>query len=222
MKKHLLAGLVLLAGTLPLSANPIQANFTGVNGTTDFGYYVGPYYGKLDGDAVTLYCVDFANDVYFGQTWAANLSSIVTGSDLENTRYGGGTDALQLYQEAAWLTLQYALNPTSDYGDIQAAIWQLFDRNAPEPSSDYWLSQAQANYAAGNYADFMLVTNVGPVNPTGQVQEFLTVVDPSMPLYNEIPAVPAASTPEPKLMWVLGMALLAIAAAVRHRRRRGT
>src|SRR5437763_839927 len=82
----------------------------------------------------------FPNDVHFGQEWAANLSHITTQGDLANTRFGGRVNALQLYQEAAWLTEQYSLNPSSAYGDIHATIWQLFDRYAPTPSSRYWLS----------------------------------------------------------------------------------
>src|ERR1035438_9770614 len=136
---------------LPLMANPIEATFVGVNGAEAFGYYVGPYYGKLEQQSVVLDCVDFANEVSFGQQWAANLSHINTQGDLANTRFGGNTNALQLYQEAAWLTEQYSLNPSSAYGDIQATIWQLFDRYAPTPSTAYWLNLAQTNYASAKY-----------------------------------------------------------------------
>jgi hypothetical protein len=226
-------GLLYLLTLLPLKANPVEADFVGVNGVIGFGYYVGPYYGRLNQQSVDLYCVDFANDVSFGQRWAANLSSLVA-SDLSNTRYGGSANALQFYQEAAWLTEQYALVPWWSYGDIQATIWQLFDRYAPTPSSNYWLNLAQTNYASGNYNNFFIVTNVGPVNPTGQVQEFLTVLDPSMPIYppvTTLPQDPALSgadsgfpdtlaTPEPRPMLALGVGLFCLAALVGWWRRR--
>jgi hypothetical protein len=216
---NFLRSLLLLVTVLPLRATPIEATFVGVNGAIAFGYYVGPYYGKLEQQSVTLDCVDFANDVSFGQQWAANLSHINTQGDLANTRFGGRTNALQLYQEAAWLTGQYALNPASADGDIQATIWQLFDLYAPAPSSGYWLNLAQANYAAGNYDNFFVVTNAGPVNPTGQIQEFLTVLDPAMPVYPQSSAGDLA-TPEPQLMGALGLCLIFLATVVRQLRQK--
>jgi hypothetical protein len=120
----------LSAGAGSAFATLLPATFTGVNGASAFGYYVGPYSGTVNGNPVTFYCVDFANHVDLGQTWLANLTPIDGSSGLGNTRYGN----LTLYQEAAWLTTQYATNP-NDYADIQATIWQLFDPNAPSPSS---------------------------------------------------------------------------------------
>jgi hypothetical protein len=217
---NFLGTLLLVLAALPLYSNPIEATFVGVNGTEAFGYYVGPFYGRLDQQSVLLDCVDFANDVSFGERWAANLSHINTQSDLVNTRYGGAANAVQLYQEAAWLTLQYSLNPASAYGDIQATIWQLFDRYAPSPSTGYWLSMAQANYASGNYSNFFVVTNVGPVNPTGQVQEFLTILNPAMSVYPAAAPQASVATPEPRLMGVLGLGLILSAELVRRLRRR--
>src|SRR5580693_5269603 len=108
---------ILSSLMLGISANadPVEATFVGVNGTADWGYYIGPYTGTLDGNLVTLYCVDFANEVTFGEQWEANLTLLSSG-DLSNTRYGGAVDvpnALQLYLEAAWLTTQYAIHPGS-------------------------------------------------------------------------------------------------------------
>jgi hypothetical protein len=167
-----------LLPTLSALADPVDVTFTGTNGVAEFGYYVGPYYGTINGDPVTLYCVDFANEVHQGESWEANITPL-DGGNLSNTRWGGAVDlpnALTLYEEAAWLTTQYASNP-NDYGDIQATIWQLFDPAAPSPSSNYWAQQAALNYQSVDLAAFEIVTNVGPVTATGQVQEFL--IDPA-------------------------------------------
>jgi hypothetical protein len=224
-----LPGFLILLTVLPVMASPIEATFVGVNGTTAFGYYVGPYYGKLGQQSVVFDCVDFANEVYFGQQWAVNLSPIDTQTDLAATRYGARENALQLYQEAAWLTEQYSLNPASVYGDIQATIWQLFDQYAPTPATPYWLNLAKANYASGNYNNFFVVTNVGPVNPTGQVQEFLTMLDPAMSIYpaKQIDAMAGTvnntdvlQTPEPEFMGFVGLGLLGFGASIRHWRNR--
>ena len=223
--KNCFRSLLILLAVFPLQASPIEATFVGVDGATAFGYYVGPNYGRLDQQSVVLDCVDFANDVSFGQRWAANLSHINTQGDLGNTRFGGRTGALQLYQEAAWLTIQYSLNPSSAYGDIQATIWQLFDAYAPNPSTGYWLSQAEANYTSGAYDNFFVVTNVGPVNQTGQVQEFLTVLQPGMSIYpksvaqNMNAAYTTIATPEPRLMGVLGLVLICLGASRKRVRR---
>src|SRR5689334_16945684 len=109
--KHWIWLLAFFLEPPPVAASPLEATFTGVNGTMAFGLYVGPYYGKLDGQFVTLNCIDFANNAYFGEMYAANLSRINSPPDLANTRYGALPNALQLYQEAAWLTTQYDLNP---------------------------------------------------------------------------------------------------------------
>jgi hypothetical protein len=192
----------LLLGGLSALAD-VDVTFTGVNGVADFGYYVGPYYGTINGDPVTLYCVDFENEVYFGESWQANLTSLA-GGDLSDTRYGGivgPPDGQQLYEEAAWLTTQYASNP-DDYGDIQTTIWQLFDPNAPAPSSGYWLQMAEKNYTGLNLSDFDIVTNLAPVHPTGQVQEY--IIDPS-------------PVPEPNSLVLLLTTLLALAFVARKR-----
>lgn len=221
MKQLRLTWLCLLASTFPLGASPIEATFTGVNGAADFGYYVGPYYGKLGNQVVTLYCVDFNNEVAFGQQWSANLSHIGPQLDLADTRYGNKVDALQLYQEAAWLTTQYATTPTASYGDIQATIWELLDSFAPAPATNYWLQQAQLNYQSISYQDFFLVTNTGPVTTTGQVQEFLTVIQPSSPLYPQAtPALTVVATPEPGWLGAVGLGLVGFGVFSRKRHNR--
>lgn len=212
--------LFAMLSVVPLSASSIQFTFTGVNGTTAFGYYVGPYSGQLGSTLVPLYCDDFANEVNFGQAWRANLSTITAGSDLSATRYGTTKNALQLYQEIAWLDSQYSTQPTSQYGDIQATVWDIFDpQQAPTPSSNYWLQQAQKNYSNIAFDSFRVVTNVGPVLATGQVQEFLTILTPAQ-------MVGAVQAPEPGSMAMLmtgglvaGGLLYARSAKLRRRRK---
>ena len=46
--RHFVRYVWLLLAGVQAWATPIEATFTGVNGTQAFGYYVGPYYGKLD------------------------------------------------------------------------------------------------------------------------------------------------------------------------------
>jgi len=196
------AGVIMAAGSA--HASLLSVKFTGVNGASAFGYYVGPYSGTVNGNPVTLYCVDFANHVFFGQSWKANLTGLDGSSGLGNTRYGGAVglpNALTLYREAAWLTTQYATHP-HDYGDIQATIWQLFNSKAPTPSSSAWLELAKENYNTLNFSLYDVITNEGPVRATGQVQEF--IIEP----------VP---TPEPAGLVLLGTALIVVFVFFRRR-----
>ena len=197
----------ILVSSSPACASTVEMTFTGVNGTAAFGYFVGPYYGALDDQPVNLFCVDFSNDVWIGETWEANLTSIGAGADLSQTRYGNMAGAISLYREAAWLTEQYATAPAAQYADIQATIWDLFNpRSAPQPASDFWLNEALANFTSADYRDFRIVTNLGPVEPTGQVQEFLTHVD-------------TANTPEPAPFLLVAATLVGLATSGRNLRR---
>lgn len=188
----LLAALFFVAPAIAhADGTAVNMVFTGVNGVNDGSYYVSPYLGTMNGNAVTLYCVDFNNDVTFGQTWQANVTQLAS-DNLSNTRYGGVADAQVLYEEAAWLSTQFAANPQSDWVAIQYAMWDLFDSNAPSTGAAYWLNLAALNYNPANDGNFEIVTNVGPVALTGQVQEF--IVD----------------TPEPATLLQLGVGVLAL------------
>ncbi len=191
-----------ILGTGSAVADPVEVTLTGVNGVEAFGYFVGPYYGTLDGKPYELYCNDFANEVHLGQTWWANLTPL-SSADLSNTRYGGLPDAQKLYWEAAWLTTQYASSPAA-YADIQATIWRLFVSSAPTPGSNEWLNLAAANYTTIDPNKFMIVTNLSPVSlrGEGQVQEF--IIDPPQPV------------PEPSSIVLLGMSVLLVVFCLRR------
>ena len=141
---------------------------------------VSPYYGTMNGQGVTLFCVDIINDVNFGQTWQANVANLASGT-LSNTRYGDSTispvaaNAAVLFAEAAWLTTQFACH-SSDYVSLQYALWDLMNPGS-EPTSygnvQQWLNLTAANYGSIDPSQFAIVTNVGPLQLTGQVQEFI-------------------------------------------------
>jgi hypothetical protein len=171
---------------------PVSMTFTGVNGANDGSYYVSPYYGVMSNgtssQSVVLFCDDFNNEVYFGETWKANVTNLGTAlstNDFSNTRYGGVpsspvySNAGVAYEEAAYLVSQFASHP-NDLVSLQYALWDIMNPGLISSNIGYgdvstWLGQAQTynNYSSINPYNYEIVTNVGPLCLTGQVQEFI-------------------------------------------------
>jgi len=102
-------------------------------------------------------------------------------SNLGSNPYG--SSAAMLYQEAAWLVTQFGSH-AGDYVSLQYALWNLMSpTNASAGSLGFkgsdgitvgqWLAMAAAGYKSIDLANFQIVTNVGPLGYTGQVQEFI-------------------------------------------------
>ena len=177
--------------------------FTGVNGVNDGSFYVSPYMGTMNGQPVALFCDDIANAINFNQTWQANVTNLGTALNTVNgfsdTRYGGLGNSATLYQEAAWLTTQFASNQ-GDYVNLQYALWNLMNPGgAPTNAGEQdWLAQAALNYSSIDPSGFSIITNVGPVTATGQEQEFIV------------------NTPEPGVLAMLLCGMLLIAVVLRR------
>lgn len=160
---------------------------------------------------VRLYCNDYANNAVIGSTWSVNLTRLTEHADLTLTRYARLPDALERYQMAAWLTTQYASHP-ADVLEIQRSIWTAFDHSAPAPSTTRWTSAARHHAQTMNSTDFFVVTNLAPVLPTGQTQEFLMRVPSSL-------VVAEPTVPEPGTLGLMSASLVGFI-TYRHRRHR--
>lgn len=181
---------------------------------TAFGYYVGPFWGTVTSDptkpVIDLYCVDVLNSVNWGQTWNANLTNLAS-SNFSLTRHGAAK--MDAYKKAAYLASWYnnsSINHNTQWGGIQAAIWNLLNPGNPNGGTNassntteaYWLAQANSWYgnaaavAQFDFSRWTIVTDVSAAgNVSGQgVQEFLTT----------------GVTPEPETWILLGTGLLAI------------
>ena len=210
MKKLALLAVALLAAVPVLSAQTGTLTFVN-GGTVDDGrYYVGNYNATLDGAPITVNCVDFFHEVNNGDVWTVNETSLA--GDLSNTRLAGNSGALDLYQQAAFLTGQYAGKSNGDIANIQHAIWSLTasvsDPLINNAASQYWVTFAQTNYATSNfdYSDYRILTDTrvgdGVTADNLTKQEFLT------------------TTPEPSSIALLGTGLFGLVPLVRQRRRR--
>jgi len=213
MKAARLLGLLMVGMFLVPFAyadGPVTMVFTGVNGANDGQYYVSPYSGTMNGQSVTLFCDDITNGVTFGQQWWANVTNLATAvntNDFSQTRYGSVTGSAVLtnpalaYQEAAWLTTQFASNP-GDLVNLQYALWDIMNpgvRGSLDADVQNWLLLASQNYGTINLNNFEVVTNVAPLALTGQVQEFIV------------------QTPEPGTLALLICGMLAVCAGLLRR-----
>jgi hypothetical protein len=187
----LLAVALLAAPFAFADGGPVNMEFTGVNGANNGVYYVSPYFGVMNpgtssAQTVVLFCDDINNEVYIGENWTANVTNLGTAANttngFANTRYGGVASSsvysnpTMAYEEAAWLVSQFASNPT-DYVNLQYALWDIMNPGTYwNTDVGNWLSLAASNYSSINPYNFEIITNVGPLKMTGQVQEFITMV----------------------------------------------
>ena len=163
-----------------------------VTGANYGGYYVGPNLGTLfpatgnpgQGKTVTMFCVDFLNEVTFNQMWTANVSPLA-GSSLALTREPTGIAG---YRKAAWLADQFAVQAPQYWGGIQSAIWGIFgapgfDGNPVKTGQQqpvatdarnavYWTTLANGFAASGAYATYdysrwAVITGTGAAGAAG-------------------------------------------------------
>ncbi len=134
-----------------------------------------------------MFCDDINNEVYVGEIWQANVTNVATGN-LSNTRYGNGSVNLNLggstspqpitkRQRGSYLNLRHTqatmsvCNTPCGIDDAKRRAHKLRQRQWNPGISMVVLGSA--DYAQINPANFSIVTNVGPLAYSGQVQEFI-------------------------------------------------
>jgi hypothetical protein len=177
-----------------------NVNLTSAGNNITDGVYVSPYYATVNGVANTpIVCNDFADDSHLNTSWTASIvpfSSLATGG-LASTAWGAAGATVQLYEEAAWLTLGVFQQSKGTQGQINYsfAVWAVFDPsgvaswltaygdtttyNAIFGPGGLLATAAGNSYSLGEFANFHIITpEVGGKTCTAgncSEQEFFSV-----------------------------------------------
>lgn len=212
----------LCFGPLAKACDPTDANCMALSLVGDGDIlgpaYIGPYVATIAGtQQVDVICDDFATDSSIGPGW---LFTTETLSDLNGAKFA--SSGAGAYEEVAWLAEQLQYNSatacgnsgtTNCQGDIQYAIWSIFDPGALSAISginngvDLTTAQTLVSEAAQNEGDNIGITiyTASIANPYGinQSQEFIVL------------------TPEPPALALLAVDLCGVLGAVFFFIRRG-
>lgn len=192
-----IAALLFLA-TVYSIASPVTASFAGLGGASQNGEYIYPYFVTIDnGPQIPMVCDDIFHASAIGDTWDANITAL-SSHDMSNTRF----QDYAKYVEAGFLLQQIAPANQAEWGNINWAIWKIFNPGinpGPDPEGTlgvaYWYDLALGTNLETVNVDFvMILTPVDAQSETGD-QEFMYL------------------TPEPGTLLLAGSGLLALFSA---------
>jgi hypothetical protein len=224
-----LAATLALAGAAPVAAQvtgPHALDFLSGSGVPFNGWQVGTYKATLDGAPISIWCTDFFNHSADARVWKTGLG----GSDLSKTRFGTLSGQPLQYKRAAALTSLFGTAPTSQWGYIQYAIWELMADPIPHAGSAFPAAQAQVNgyltwsltnYLNYDYSKMFVLTDTRVTGGTNAWPNGCQgVVDRSTCGAQEYLTGELLAAPEPATIGLLatGLVGLSITGMVRRRR----
>jgi hypothetical protein len=195
---------LLFLASAPLWADNVQ--LTGQNAFDDpaTNTSMSPYYGLLNGQATSFFCVDASTPVSGTASWTAFATPLTASSLAGTLQYqltGSSAAALNNYLEMAWLITQLqgalAADNLVQAGEDQWAIWSFTGGANPYGTDTQLLWEAQQAVQNGfSGADFEILTP-----SDGQVgQEFMI------------------ETPEPASLLLFGVGALCLGALLASRK----
>lgn len=212
--RRLLILAVVLCASVCAYAGPVEFTFLGWNdGNWQNGY---PYQiSEVGGSNAVLdvMCDDYIHGGQPGDQWEANISDLGSGN-ITLTRFNNtpGVNALyplMLYDEAGWILLETEDEQSSQWKEMNYAVWTIFDPSAPcDSTCQAWISAAEGAvklHPQSYYDDVYIVT---PVNQhdkdPNSIQEFMYIGENSSG-----GADSQQTTPEPGTLILLGTGILA-------------
>jgi hypothetical protein len=212
--RRLLVLAVVLFGAVYAFAGPVEFTFLAWNnGEWQNGY---PYIiQETDGPnaAMAVMCDDYIHGGQPGDKWDANISDLGTGN-ITLARFNNlpGTTALyplSLYDEAGWILLETQDEQSSQWKEMNYAVWTIFDPSAPcDATCQGWISAAKNGIVGlpqSYWDNVYIITPVNQHDPDpNSVQEFMAIGSST-----GLGADSAQTTPEPGTLILMGTGLLA-------------
>jgi len=205
VRRILLAGLLLL-GEIAF-ASPVTISLISFDGPFVNGIPTYPYTLQIAGGVPFFgMCDDYYHDGAPGDIWQANITNLGTGN-LTYARFASA--GLAAYQEAGWILIQTTSTPSSQWPDMNFAVWNIFNPTVPITSqAQNWIDLAILNHSSIAYNQVYIATPVQINAPPSGDQEFL---------FHWTYPFPPVPTPEPGSIALLTTGALAAFATLRRR-----
>ena len=185
-------------------ASSVTMQLTSVGGNNAGGVYTYPYYFSINGKApVALICDSYDNEVTIGETWKANVTSLLSGAGLFGNQL--------LDYKAAGLIFKSILSGTLSANVGNFAIWGLFSTNAQ--NSAYF----QSSGAAGVEAAYLALAATAPNSAYNGLVLYTPIAGTQS--WGGMPQeyIGYSPVPEPGTITLFGTGLLSLAGMARRK-----
>jgi hypothetical protein len=200
----LLVVAALSLGATSALASSVTMQLTSVGGNNAGGVYTYPYYFSINGKApVALICDSYDNEVTIGESWKANVTSLLSGAGLFGNQL--------IDYKAAGLIFKSILSGTLSANVGNFAIWGLFSTNAK--NSAYF----QSSGAAGVEATYLALAATAPNSAYNGLVLYTPIAGTQS--WGGMPQeyIGYSPVPEPGTITLFGTGLLSLAGLVRRK-----